>query len=83
MSDGLMDLILQENPISREELWRDIELFMRLKIDMQGRPTTKRDFESQLNELVETNRIRIEGNTIHVNFQKLIPEQKPKQASLF
>ncbi len=84
MANDLRRLILQDWPISREELWNDLQLLMRLKVNMQGWPTTEAELDLQLSELVRRNEIAIDQDLISPVFQSSISTPtKLSQQSLF
>ncbi len=84
MANDLRRLILQDWPISREELWNDLQLLMRLKVNMQGWPTTEAELDSQLSELLHRNEIAIKQDLISPVFQSSITTPtKLSQQSLF
>lgn len=84
MANDLRRLILQDWPISRDELWSDLQLFMRLKVDMTGWPTTEAELDSQLSELLSRQEIAIEQDLISPVFQSsMTTSTKLSQQSLF
>lgn len=84
MSEDLLRLIVQDWPIDRDELWSDLQLLKRLKVDMTGWPTTKSAFETQLAELLDRGEITIEHDQISPIFRlPAVAPAKSTQQSLF
>ena len=84
MSSDLLRLIVQDWPIDRDELWSDLQLLKRLKVDMTGWPTTKSEFEKQLTELLDRGEIAIDRDQISPIFKPpAVAPAKSTQQSLF